>query len=198
MLENVGRIVLQMFTRLHKSRSRNGHQRKNDVKRKLRETALPSSLGTSNVKVAKVPALRDGRMTVDRIINGNKIRRDKTTSGVVFAIRIRTQRTFVTFSTTSVQFARRVGTCLSSVHNILTNRRNNNNDGIRRIVPYVTNTVMWANIVPNGKTEDPDNKVILHQIKEGTETIRTLQDDQRRRMKMPLEVCLREIHQSNL
>src|SRR6201990_727565 len=182
MLENVGRIVLPMFNRLHKSRSRNGHQRKNDVKRKLRETALPSSLGTSNVKAAKVPALRDGRMTVDRIIVSVNLHNDKPTSGVVFAIKPRTQRTLVTYLITSVPSVRKVGTCFISVHNI-DNPNNNNNVAFRRIVPYVTNTVMWANIARNGKTEIHDEKVIRHQQEELQE-LQGLQDDLQQKITM--------------
>jgi hypothetical protein len=109
-------------------------------------------------------------MTVDRIIVSVNLRNDKPTSGVVFAIKPRTRRTLVTYLITSVPSVRKVGTCLISVHNIDNPNNNNNNVAFRRIVPYVTNTVMWANIARNGKTEIHVEKVIRHQQEE-------LQDD---------------------
>src|SRR6201990_1557081 len=118
-----------MLKPLHNRWSRKGHLGVIIVvKRNLRETVVPNSLGI-NLEIATVPARRDDRKNVDGIIVRVKIRNSKTTSGVVSATKPRTQRTLVIFLTTSVPSVNRVGTCPTSVHNI--NQDNNNNkDGI--------------------------------------------------------------------
>jgi hypothetical protein len=172
---------------LHNRWSRKGHLGEIIVvKRNLRETVVPNSLGI-NLEIATVPARRDDRKNVDGIIVRVNLRNGKTTSGVVSATKPRTRRTLVTFSTTSVPSVNRVGTCPTSVHNI--NQDNNNNkDGIRKIAQCVINQDMWVKIVRNGRTENHDEKVILHQLEELQD-----RDGHRRRMNKPLGDCRREI-----
>src|ERR1700755_15385 len=177
---------------LHNRWSRKGHLGEIIVvKRNLRETVVPNSLGI-NLEIATAPARRDDRKNVDGIIVRVNLRNGKTTSGVVFATKPRTQRTLVTYLITSVPSVRRVGTCPSSVHDI--NHDNNNNKDTRKIAQYVINLVMWEKIVRNGKTEIRDQKVILHRLEE----LQDLQDILQRRMKTPLGNCRREINKSVL
>src|SRR6201990_1852151 len=99
---------------LHNRWSRKGHLGEIIVvKRKTRETAVPSSLGI-NLEPATVPARRDDRKNVDGIIVRVNLRNGKTTSGVVSATKPRTRRTLVIFLTTSVPSVNRVGTCPTS------------------------------------------------------------------------------------
>src|ERR1700755_2642430 len=116
-----------MHNHLHNRRLKKSQKGKNDVKRSLREIVDPNSLGIALAR-------RDDRKSVGRIIVRVNLRNGKTTSGVVFATKPRTQRTLVIFLTTSVPSVRRVGTYRTSVHNI--NPDNNNEDNIRKIAQY--------------------------------------------------------------
>src|ERR1700755_219784 len=181
-----------MHNHLHNRQLKKSQKGKNDVKRSLREIVVPNSLGI-NLEIATVPARRDDRKNVDRIIVRVNLRNGKTTSGVVFATKPRTQRTLVIFLTTSVPSVRRVGTYRTSVHNINLDN-NNNKDDIRKIAQYAINLVMWEKIVRNGKTENPDNKVILHR----TEELQELREGHQRRVNKPLGDFRREINKSVL
>src|ERR1700755_1086390 len=176
---------------LHNRLSIKGHLGKIIVVKRKILVAVVLNSSMISLEIATVPARRDDRKNVEGIIVRVNLRNGKTTSGVVSATKPRTQRTLVIFLTTSVPSVNRVGTCHTSVHNINPDN-NNNKDDIRKIAQYAINLVMWEKIFRNGKTENPDNKVILHR----TEELQELREGHQRRVNKPLGDCRREINKS--